>query len=238
MADRQAIVLDALLLGTLVPIDERGTLSGIDKRPIVGPVHLGPTGFAGDHQGDLKRHGGVDKAVHHYPRDHYRAWVKDIGFIPLLGGAGAFGENLSTSGLTEEDVAVGDRFRLGSALLEVSQGRQPCWKLNRRFGLSDMARRVQQSGRTGWYYRVIEEGVVSAGDRMQLVDRLSAEWTIGRLWHYLYVDTLNREALAQIASLEILPPSWRDYAVKRLQTRTVEDWTRRLDGEHRTLPQR
>ncbi|MEI2301863.1 MOSC domain-containing protein [Ensifer sp. MJa1] len=231
MVDRQPIVLDALLVGALAPIDDRGTLSGIDKRPACGAVYLGATGFAGDHQGDVKRHGGIDKAVHHYPLDHYHAWAQDIGSVPPLEMPGAFGENLSTVGLTENDIAVGDRFRLGQALLEVSQGRQPCWKLNRRFGLPDMARRVQQSGRTGWYYRVIEAGFVSAGDRLQLLDRPAAEWTIGRLWHYLYVDTLNREALSQIANLAVLPPSWRDYAAKRLQTRTVEDWTRRLDGE-------
>ncbi|HEV7322694.1 MAG TPA: MOSC domain-containing protein [Ensifer sp.] len=231
MVDRQPIPLDALLVGTLSPIDERGTLSGIDKRPAIGPVHLGATGLSGDQQGDLKRHGGIDKAVHHYPRDHYRAWADEIGFLALLEQPGAFGENMSVSGLTERDVAVGDRFRLGGALLEVSQGRQPCWKLNRRFGLADMARRVQQSGRTGWYYRVIEEGVVSAGDVMQRVERRHPEWTIARLWHYLYVDTLNRDALAEIAGLDILPSSWRDYAAKRLQTRAVEDWTRRLDGE-------
>ncbi|MCK3781011.1 MOSC domain-containing protein [Ensifer sesbaniae] len=231
MIDRQPIVLDALLLGSLKPIDDRGILSGIVKYPIVGAVLLGATGFSGDHQGDLKRHGGVDKAVHHYPRDHYRVWMDEIGSMPLLQQPGAFGENLSTLGLTESDVAVGDRFRLGGALLEVSQGRQPCWKLNRRFDLPDMARRLQQSGRTGWYYRVIESGPVSAGDRMHLVERRHPEWTIARLWHFLYVDTLNREALEEIANLTILPSNWRDYAAKRLQTRRVEDWSRRLDGE-------
>ncbi|OCP01925.1 MULTISPECIES: MOSC domain-containing protein [unclassified Ensifer] len=230
MIDRQTIVLDTLLVGVLSPIDDRGTLSGIDKQPAIGPVHLGATGFSGDHQGDLKRHGGIDKAVHHYPRDHYRVWTGEIGPVARLKQPGAFGENLSVVGLIESDVAVGDRFRLGGALLEVSQGRQPCWKLNRRFEIADMARRVQQSGRTGWYYRVIEEGMISAGDRMQRVERRHPEWTIARLWHYLYVDTLNRDALAEIASLAILPSSWRDYATKRLQTHSVEDWSRRLDG--------
>ncbi|MFK0274761.1 MOSC domain-containing protein [Ensifer sp. NPDC090286] len=231
MVERAPIALDALLIGSLSPIDDRGTLSGIDKRPALGPVHLGTTGFAGDHQGDLKRHGGPDKAVHHYPRDHYQTWVDEIGNVAQLQQRGAFGENISALGLTESDVAIGDRFRLGEALLEVSQGRQPCWKLNRRFDLPDMARRVQQTGRTGWYYRVIETGMVSPDDRMQRVERRHPEWTIARLWHYLYVDTLNREALSAIADLAILPPNWREYAVKRLQTRSVEDWSRRLDGE-------
>lgn len=225
------IPLEALLVGDLTAIDERGTQSGIDKRPVTGPLNLSATGLIGDHQGDLKRHGGVEKAVHHYPGDHYRLWQSEIGPISVLDHPGAFGENLSTSGLTEDDVAVGDRFRLGSAFLEVSQGRQPCWKLNKRFGLNDMARRVQQSGRTGWYYRVIEEGRVCPDDALIMVERLYPAWTIRRLWHYLYVDTMNWDALREIANLAILPGNWRDYASKRLATRTVEDWTRRLEGQ-------
>ncbi|NVD42780.1 MOSC domain-containing protein [Ensifer sp. HO-A22] len=227
----QPIALNALLVGDLTAIDERGTPSGIDKKPVAGSLNLSATGLIGDHQGDLKRHGGIEKAVHHYPGDHYRLWQSEIGPISVLGRLGAFGENLSTSGLTEDDVAVGDRFRLGRALLEVSQGRQPCWKLNKRFGLNDMARRVQQSGRTGWYYRVIEEGRVCVADALVLVERRCPTWTIRRLWHYLYVDTMNRDALHEIANLAILPANWRDYASKRLATRTVEDWTRRLEGQ-------
>ncbi|MBM3096184.1 MOSC domain-containing protein [Ensifer sp. T173] len=228
----EPIALNALLVGSLTAIDERGTQSGIDKKPVAGALHLSPTGFVGDHQGDLKRHGGIEKAVHHYPGDHYRLWRSEIGPAAVLDHPGAFGENLSTSGLTEDDVAVGDRFRLGRALLEVSQGRQPCWKLNKRFGQSDMARRVQQSGRTGWYYRVIEEGRVCAEDALALVERRYPTWTIRRLWHYLYVDTMNRDALQEIANLDILPTNWRDYAIKRLATRKVEDWSRRLEGQH------
>ncbi|OOG64633.1 MOSC domain-containing protein [Sinorhizobium sp. A49] len=225
------VALNALLVGELTVIDERGTLSGIDKRPVAGALHLSATGLIGDHQGDLKRHGGLEKAVHHYPGDHYRLWQSEIGPSTVLDRPGAFGENLSTSGLTEDDVAVGDRFRLGRALLEVSQGRQPCWKLNRRFGLTDMARRVQQSGRTGWYYRVIEEGRVCADDALVMVERRCPAWTIRRLWHYLYIDTMNRDALREIANLTILPANWRDYAIRRLATRTVEDWTPRLEGQ-------
>jgi MOSC domain-containing protein YiiM len=175
-------------------------------------------------------HGGPEKAVHHYPHDHYATWVDDVGENPRLEMPGAFGENISTTGLTEHNVAVGDRFRLGSALVEVSQGRQPCWKLNARFDITDMAIRVQKSGRSGWYYRVLEEGIVSEGDTMRLVERLSPEWTLHRVWHLLYVDMLNYEELALMAQIPHLADGWKRYAVRRLENRKVEDWSARLQG--------
>src|SRR5690606_5752528 len=148
----------------------------------------------------------------------------------LLETPGAFGENISTEGPTEAEVAVGDIFRLGGALVQVSQGRQPCWKLNRRFGIEDMARRVQQSGRTGWYYRVLEPGIVASGDRLELIDRVAPDWTLRRLWHALYVDRLNLGELQGIAALDVLAEGWRRYAIRRLESGRVEDCSRRLEG--------
>ncbi|HWL57235.1 MAG TPA: MOSC domain-containing protein [Paracoccus sp. (in: a-proteobacteria)] len=219
-----------LLTGPVAPLPGSDRLSGIAKRPVDHPLHLGPTGFAGDEQADRRVHGGVEKAVHHYPRDHYPEWRADLGALALLEAPGAFGENVSTLGLTEATVAVGDIFRLGGALVQVSQGRQPCWKLSQRFGVADMARRVQESGRTGWYYRVLEPGVVASGDAMTLVDRLAQEWTLCRLWHALYVDRLNRQELQGIAALDLLAEGWRKYAVRRLESGRVEDWSPRLNG--------
>ncbi|MBB3999765.1 MOSC domain-containing protein YiiM [Aureimonas pseudogalii] len=194
------------------------------------PVRLRRDGFSGDAQGDRKRHGGPDKAVHHYPFEHYAKWLREIGTRDVLAAPGAFGENLSTLGLTEETVAIGDVFRLGSAVIEVSQGRQPCWKLNHRFGVADMARRVQTTGRTGWYYRVLEDGLVSPGDTLLLLDRRLPGWSLHRLWHLLYVAPLDRGELTGMAALPGLPESWRRLAEHRLSTRTVEDWSPRLDG--------
>lgn len=225
------VSVERLLVGMPKPFGERQVLSGIEKTDATGPLWLSPTGLTGDGQGDLRVHGGPDKALHHYPFEHYAAWRGEIGDNVRLRQAGAFGENISTSGLDEDDVAVGDIFRVGSALIEVSQGRQPCWKLNHRFGVRDMARRVQASGRTGWYYRVLEPGRIATGDAMKRVDRRSPEWTIKRLWHILYVDTLDREQLAAMAAVPHLPQNWRRYAERRLQTGAVEDWTRRLAGE-------
>lgn len=222
--------ITALLTGSIRALGPKGIPSGIDKQPQDRPLRLTRGGFEHDAQGDTKHHGGPDKAVHHYPLDHYVAWREDVGALPLLDRPGAFGENLSTSGVVEADVAVGDRFRVGSALVEISQGRQPCFRLNLRFGVADMARRVQRSGRTGWYYRVIEEGVVTPGDRLALVERISPEWTVERLWRIFYVDTLDRESLSAIAALTHLPERWRTTALDRLRRNAIEDWRPRLDG--------
>lgn len=221
----------AIFTGKVAPLGPKGVPSGIAKRAAIEPVRLTTLGFVGDEQGDRKHHGGVDKAVHHYPTDHYAAWREDIGDHPLLMGACAFGENVAATGLVEGDVAVGDRFRLGQALVEVSQGRQPCFRLNLRFERRDMAARMQRSGRTGWYYRVLEEGVVAPEDRLTLVERTSPEWTIQRIWRVFYVDVLDREALSAIAALETLPARWRELAAARLASGKVEDWRRRLEGE-------
>jgi MOSC domain-containing protein YiiM len=224
------VPLLGLLTGRLAPLGAKAVPSGIAKTARSDGVALGLTGFAGDEQGDTVKHGGPEKAVHHYPHDHYEAWKAELDGTELLQRPGAFGENLSTQGLTEVDVAVGDVFRLGSAVVEVSQGRQPCWKLNERFGQPTVAKSVQTSGRTGWYYRVIETGWVAPDDRLVLIDRRTPEWTIRQIWHYFYIDRMNVEALARLADLSPLAESWRTYARKRLETREVEDWTKRLTG--------
>ena len=224
--------IDHILTGPVAPLGPRGAPSGIDKRPVAGRLWLGREGFAGDGQGDRKRHGGPDKAVHHYAFDHYPAWRAEVGGegSDVLAGPGAFGENVSTAGLVEAGVAVGDTFRAGGALIQVSQGRQPCWKLDLRFGVPGMAARVQATGRTGWYCRVLEPGFVEAGDALELLDRPSPEWTVERLWRALYVGTLDARELAAMAGLAHLPEGWRGLAAKRLATGRVEDWSRRLAG--------
>lgn len=220
-----------LLTGRARPLPGSGALSGIVKIPVDRPLALGPEGLESDEQADRCVHGGVEKAVHHYPLEHYALWRKELGDLPPLSAPGGFGENISASGLTEASVAVGDIFRLGTALVQVSQGRQPCWKLNHRFDVPDMARRVQQSGRTGWYYRVLEPGTVAPNDRLELIDRIVPGWTLQRLWHALYVDRLNSSELKGIAALDVLAEGWRKYAVRRLESGRVEDWSGRLDGK-------
>ncbi|MEX1826770.1 MOSC domain-containing protein [Luteibacter sp. CQ10] len=220
-----------VLTGPVAPLGDGGAMSGMHKRPVHEPVRVTPTGLATDAQADLKVHGGPEKAIHHYPFDHYAAWRDELPPRPLLDEAGAFGENLSTTGLVETNVAVGDIFRLGTAVLQVSQGRQPCWKLNLRFDTKDMALRLQQSGRTGWYYRVLEEGDVRPGDALERIDRVTPEWTIERIWRIFYVDRLDYASLLAMSELPTLAEGWRRHARRRLESKSVEDWSKRLHGQ-------
>jgi MOSC domain-containing protein YiiM len=180
--------------------------SAIGKVAVVGRVRVHRLGLAGDEQADLSVHGGPDKAIHHYPHDHYAFWRETIGDHPLLAESGAFGENISTTGLTEDMVCIGDRWRLGTALVEVSQGRQPCWKLDHRFGGAPVNAGIVRVRRPGWYYRVIEEGEVGAGDAMTLVERPHAAWTVLRVFGLLIAgdhrkDRAGLEALGEVAAL-------------------------------------
>ncbi len=224
-----AVRIDALLTGVAVPYTRPGSRSAIAKSPRGGPVRIGELGLEGDEQGDTRVHGGVDKAVHHYPFEHYAAWRAELGGPPVPEAPGAFGENISSTGLDEGTVCLGDRFTLGGALLEVSQGRQPCWKLNDRFGVRDMARRVQDSGRTGWYYRVLRPGIAQAGDLLALVERPWPAWPLQRLMRLLATRSTDPELLHAALALPLVP-SWRTLLERRLESRQAEDWTRRIEG--------
>jgi MOSC domain-containing protein YiiM len=212
--------VDAVLVGRAREY-ARGERSAIDKRVVTGPVPVGELGLVGDEQGDPKHHGGPAKAVHHYARDHYRFWRAQLGDLPVLDSPGAFGENLSTTGITENDLCLGDRIRVGTVLLRVSQGRRPCWKLGVRFGVPDMARRVLVAGRTGWYYAVDEPGELAAGDEFSLIDRPYPEWPLSRLIPLVLhrggtVDDLR-------ASLHLpLPTSWRETLERKLSGRATD----------------
>lgn len=224
--DNAALVVEALFVGKLAPLGPQNVPSGIRKSRVAAPLTITRTGLVGDHQGDTKHHGGPEKAIHHYPRDHYSAWAEE----GIVARPAAFGENISTFGITEADICIGDTYRLGSAVLQVAQGRQPCWRLNARFERADMAYRVQKSGRTGWYYRVLEEGTAAAGDLLTLQARPNPHWPLARIIDLLYTRTLDMSALSELAEMPELAPSWRTLAARRIETRAVEDWDRRLRG--------
>lgn len=214
--------------GAVAPLPGDTRLSGISKWPIAGPWIIAATGLVGDAQADLKVHGGPEKALHHYPREHYSVWQSEIGPHWLLEQGGAFGENLSTVGCTEAEICIGDILRLGSALLQVSQGRQPCWKLNARFGRNDMAYAVQKTGRTGWYYRVLEPGQAAPDDTLHLMGRPHPDWPLARLIRLLYHDTMALDELAEMADLPSLAEGWRKLARRRIEAGQIEDWSNRL----------
>lgn len=222
------VLLSSIHTGRALPYTRPGSRSAIAKSPVVHPVHIGAQGIEGDEQGDLRVHGGPDKAIHHYPFDHYAFWRAEHPHS-LLGAAGAFGENFSSSGWTEAHIHIADVIRVGTATLQVSQGRQPCWKLNDRFGYADMARKMQSSGRTGWYYRVLEAGTVSQGDVMTVVERPCADWPLSRLVAVLFDRTLKRELLQEASQLP-LTGSWKTLLLNRLHRNEVESWQSRLQG--------
>jgi MOSC domain-containing protein YiiM len=218
-----------VLTGKAVPYTRPGSLSGIHKQMVSGRVRVGALGLEGDEQGDRRHHGGIYKAVHLYASEHYAAWREELGERPILLRPGAFGENLSTCGLTERNVCIGDKLRIGSVELEVSQGRQPCWKLNDRFDVPDMAKRLQNSFRTGWYCRVLKEGEFQAHDDICLLERPYPEWPLMRLIELFYHRCLDRDLLEQASKLPLVE-SWQQLVAKRLATAQVEDWSARLEG--------
>lgn len=224
-----AVRVRAVLTGRVQTLARPGVVSAIAKQPVAGPVAVGPLGLAGDEQGDPTVHGGPDKAVHLYAWSHYAAWRRELPQCAVLEQVGAFGENLSVDGLDEAGVCIGDRWRIGSTLLEISQGRQPCWKLNLRFGVADMAARVQNSLRAGWYGRVVEPGIVAAGDAMELVGRPHPQWSIARLLGLIKDRACDPPALAQVLELP-LTASWQRLFARRLERGTAEDWAARMQG--------
>ena len=188
--------------------------SAIGKLPVTDAVAVGAMGLAGDEQADRTVHGGIDKAIHHYPADHYQWWRDQLGAVPLLGAAGAFGENISTKGLDEHNVFLGDRFRLGTALVEVTQARQPCWKLDHRFGTKGVMAGVVKTRRSGWYYRVLEPGTVRAGDELELVERPYPEWPLASLFGLL-IGGEAKDRPADLRALRDVPALAETWKVRR-----------------------
>ncbi|MET0241516.1 MAG: MOSC domain-containing protein [Sphingobium sp.] len=207
------LAIDALLSGSPRSIAD-GVVSAIGKYPVAGPVRIGWLGLEGDHIADPIHHGGHDKAIHLYPQDHYGWWRARIGEHPLLATPGAFGENVAVAGAVDGDFCLGDRFTLGSATVEVSHGRQPCAKLNHRFGQKDILASVVKSGRAGFYLRVIRQGEAQAGDRMVLTERPLPEWSVPRLFDLLVAGGHKRDpaGVAALAAMPVLAEAWRSRA--------------------------
>ncbi|GIX18852.1 MAG: molybdenum cofactor sulfurase [Erythrobacter sp.] len=207
-------LIAAVCTGTARPF--RGTEdSAIAKQARSGSLALGRAGLEGDMQADARVHGGAEMALHLYPRDHHAWWRAEIGDHPLLGEPGAFGSNLAVRGLTEEMVHIGDRFRCGTALIEVSRPRAPCWKIEHRFARPGMVAKIIATGRCGWYFRVIETGAVAAGDRLERVALGPGEWSVARVFRALVAGEGSAADYAALAVLEALSPALRAKAAAK-----------------------
>ncbi len=211
----EPLSVEAVLTGRSLPL--RGDeLSAIRKEAEDRIVEIGMLGLIGDEQADLRVHGGPDKAVHHYPRDHYDFWETLSPFHTKLDHPGAFGENIAVSGMVETEVCIGDRYRLGTALVEICQGRQPCWKQAHVMEWPELVSLMVKHRRSGWYYRVIEPGQVAAGDTIALVDRPHPEWTVERVFGLLIGGDAKAdpESTAALCDLSVLAQEWRAKARK------------------------
>lgn len=210
-----ACLLASLNVGHLQPLTYRGKSlrSGIFKVGTSGSLRLEKTGLEGDSQGDLKNHGGPDKAVCVYPLEHYPHW--NNLFARVL-EPGAFGENFSTNGLLERTVCIGDVYRVGSSIVQVSQPRQPCSKLAAKHGFPKLASWAQETGMTGFYFRCVESGGVAAGDSIALIERPAPAVSVAEANRVMHCDRHDIAGIERLLTVVELSSSWRRTLEKRL----------------------
>ena len=183
--------------------------TGIFKEPIEGPVMLRTLNLDGDGQADLTVHGGVSKAVYAYPSEHYAFWRAEFPAMDLPWGM--FGENLTTEGLLEDAVYIGDRFRVGQTELMVTEPRMPCYKLGIKFGRTDIIKRFLASRRSGFYFAVMREGMVSAGDALELIGREQQDISVADITRLYAFEKDDVKALRRAIEVEALPENWKGY---------------------------
>lgn len=196
--------------------------TGIFKEPVTGRVMMRRLNLDGDRQADLSVHGGLSKAVYVYPVEHYDYWREELPEMKLPWGM--FGENLTTEGLREDGVSIGDRLRIGAAEVMVTEPRMPCYKLGIKFGREDIIKRFLRSGRTGFYVAVLQEGEVGAGDSIELISRDGNNITVADITRLYVSEKDNLDLLHRAVGVEALPESWRDYFRQQIEklARSVE----------------
>lgn len=195
---------------------DRAWTTAFYKEPVAGPVHVFTTHVDGDAPADPKNHGGAEKAVFAYAATHYPDWRAELGRPELA--YGMFGENLTVMGLSEDNVCIGDTYAIGAVCVQVSQPREPCWKLARRLRDASLVKRVQANGRTGWHHRVLAEGEIAPGMSVMLLDRPYPEWTVRRANGVRYARDAREEAAA-LANCTLLAPYWRRVMAERAARR-------------------
>ena len=180
--------------------------TAIGKQPVAGTHAIGPLGIDGDAVANTEVHGGADKAVLAYAAGHAASWETELPMLAF--GPGAFGENLHIGGCIDAEVCLGDRWAVGTAVLEVSHPRQPCWKLSRHHGQADLAKRSLVGARTGWYLRVIEPGTIEAGQAIARVEQPYAEWPLDRVADVFYNRRTRADEAAELAGVPVLAEAW------------------------------
>jgi MOSC domain-containing protein YiiM len=216
--------LDFVFAGGMGFLEPEGQRSGIFKRKLPGAARVETHGIVGDEHGDPRVHGGPEKAVHHYAAENYARLAQAFPHSAHALVPGSLGENLSASHLCERNVHIGDVFRIGSAIVQVSQPRSPCWKINHRFGAERMSMHVAQQRITGWYYRVLTPGILQAGDEIALLERHTERFSIDRFWQ---VQLAHRPLVDDLVALAATPGLTEDWK-RRLRERV--NWLRKLAG--------
>ncbi len=202
-------------LPRLVLRNDEPVSTGIFKEPVAGRVMMRTLNLDGDRQSDLSVHGGPQKAVYVYPSEHYDFWKQELPDMDLSWGV--FGENLTTTGLLETEIHIGDKFRIGTGEVMVTQPRMPCYKLGIRFGRPDIIKRFLLSERSGFYLSVLKEGEVGAGDEFQLLEKNTSGVRVVDVTRLFSTDKENVDLMLRAIATEALPESWREYFLKRLQ---------------------
>ncbi|WP_078409774.1 MOSC domain-containing protein [Priestia abyssalis] len=203
-----------------MPFQNKRIQTGINKNPVSGPVFVSHLHMEGDGQADLTVHGGVDKAVCVYCFDHYPYWEETLG---QKLSAGAFGENLTISGATEEEIMIGDIYQMGEVVFQVSLPRQPCYKLSVKWDEPSLPVMIKETGYSGFYFRVLQEGVIKPGETLRLVKRHQDAISIAFANHIKYKDKQNEEGLLKLVQLNELAEAWKNGFQNRLEEMKKSD---------------
>lgn len=222
--------IDGLFLGAVKTHWEGRPPSAIAKTTAYSLQEINEFGFVVDEQADLEVHGGHDKAIHHYAAEHYPTWISE-GEMPVGTTPAAFGENITTIGMTETTLCIGDKLRLGSAVVQISQGRQPCWKVSAHTENQKMAYLFQKTGRTGWYYRVLEPGQARIGNTIILLERTQPNWTVERVTRARLTRKVSIQDANTLARLPELANNWQVAFAKMAEGNSAENTNARLIGK-------
>jgi MOSC domain-containing protein YiiM len=206
-----------LFAGGLENLEPEGQRTGIYKRRITEAAHVERLGIVGDEHGDLRVHGGPEKAIHQYAAENYGLLAQAFPQCAPSLVPGSLGENMSAHGMTERSVHIGDVYRVGSVVLQVTQPRSPCWKINHRFAVEKMSMFIAQERITGWYYKVVMPGVIQLGDEIVLSERHTHRFSVEQFWRVQMSHRPSLDELAELAAVPGLAPEWRQRLEHRVK---------------------